>query len=144
MSKDNSITIIGNLTRDPELRFTTGGDPVCNFSVAQSERKPKEGGGWEDGPVSFFNCSVWRDLAEHVAESLGKGMRIIVTGRMQQRDWEDDDGNKRTSWELQVDEVGPSLRWGTVTYHKAERENTGRSGGGSRQPDPIYGDEEPF
>ena len=149
MSLENSITVIGNLTRDPELRYTTGGTAVASFSVAHTPRRRNAAGEWEDGDTSFFNCSAWRELGEHVAASLVKGNRVIVVGTMQQRDWEDKEGNKRTSYELQVDAVGPELKWANITYEKASRSGGGGGGGGGNgaprhAPDPVYGDEEPF
>lgn len=150
MSNDNQITVIGNLTRDPELRYTTAGVAVVSFSIAQSERRKKDDK-WEDGPISFFNCSAWRELGENIAASFAKGQRVMVTGRMQMRDWEDKEGNKRSSWELEVHDAGTSVRWGTTIYEKAERSQSNSSGGGGGRSqsqqgytDPIYGDEEPF
>jgi single-strand DNA-binding protein len=159
MTIENNMTVIGNLTRDPELRYTTGGIPVCSFSLAYTPRRKDENGKWVDGDTSFFNCSVWRQYAENVAASLVKGMRVIAMGTMQQRNWETDDGQKRTSYDLVCDEVAPSLKWGTIAYEKIERESSG--GGGSNHgrasangsrgevgtggySDPIYADEEPF
>lgn len=141
---ENTVVVVGNLTRDPELRYTTGGTAVCNISVAQTPRVKKDNG-WEDGDTSFFDCSIWREYGENVAASLVKGQRVVVIGRMKQRFWEDDSGKKRSSWEVEVDECTPSLKWGTATFDRAER-SSGRSGGGGRpEPtEPVYGDEEPF
>lgn len=143
-SAENTVVVVGNLTRDPELRYTTQGTAVCNFSVAQTPRVRKNDG-WEDGDTSFFDCSVWRDYGEHVAASFTKGQRVIVVGRMKQRFWDDKEGNKRNSWEVEVDECGPSLKWGDATFNRAER-SQGSSSQPSRPapPDPIYGDEEAF
>lgn len=142
MALENSITVIGNLTRDPELRYTTQGTAVVNFSVAHTPRR-KTDSGWEDGDTSFFNCSAWRDLGEHIAASFQKGQRVIVIGTMQQRSWEDNDGNKRTSYDVQVDEAGHSLKWGEAHFDKAER--TGNKSSNTPPPnEPIYTDEEPF
>jgi single-strand DNA-binding protein len=140
---DNQITVIGTLTRDPELRYTSGGMGLANFSVAYSKRKfNKETDSWEDGPTSFFDCTAWRDLGEHVAESLTKGMRVIVVGQMEQHFWETNEGEKRSKWQINVDEVGPSLRWATTTVQKTTREKAQPAP--SAAPAPVYGDEEPF
>lgn len=152
MASDNYVQIIGALGQDPELRYTTAGTAVCSFSVAWTpRRKNSQTGEWEDGDTSWFRCNVWRDQAENVAASLTKGMRVVVTGQVKARDWTDNDGNKRTSVEIDVDEVAPSLRWATAEVSRVERENTssgaGRGGGGTGRrsaPDPIYTDEEPF
>lgn len=138
---DNFVQIVGTLTRDPELRFLGNGTAVCSFGVAWNPRK-KVDDKWEDGPTTFFNCSCWRDMAESVASSLQKGDRVIVTGQVSAREWEDRDGNKRTSVEIQVDECSPSLRWATASVNKTEREKPSSR---NNAPDPIYGDEEePF
>jgi single-strand DNA-binding protein len=133
MASDNCVTLVGNITDDPELRFTPSGLPVANFTVAVNRRVPKDGG-WEDKLEGFFRCSCWRDMAENVAESLQKGARVVVVGRLQQRSWEDQEGNKRSTVEVQVDEVGPSLRWATARPEKSQRSGGGFGGGGS-QPD---------
>jgi single-strand DNA-binding protein len=125
---DNQVTLVGNITNDPELRFTPSGSAVANFTVAIN-RRIRQGDQWEDKLDGFFNCSCWRDMAENAAESLRKGARVVVVGRLQQRSWEDRDGNKRTAVEVQVDEVAPSLRWATATIQKSQRS----SGGGARQ-----------
>jgi single-strand DNA-binding protein len=129
---DNTVTLVGNVTDDPELRFTPSGAAVANFTVAVNRRYKNADGQWEDKLDGFFRCNCWRDMAEHVAESLTKGTRIVVTGRLQQRSWEDQDGGKRSAFEIQVDEVGPSLRWATATVQKTERTSarTGASQGG--------------
>ena len=132
MASDNCVTLVGNITDDPELRFTPSGLPVANFTVAVNRRVPKDGG-WEDKLEGFFRCSCWRDMAENVAESLQKGARVMVVGRLQQRSWEDQDGNKRSTVEVQVDEVGPSLRWATARPERSQRSGGG-FGGGSSQP----------
>ena len=123
MASDNQITIVGNLTDDPELRYTPNGAAVVNFSVAVTPRMRDEGGGWKDGDTSFFRCNAWRNLAENVAESLTRGTRVVVAGRLQMRSWETQEGDKRTVVEIEADEIGPSLRWATA---KVERQ--GRSG----------------
>jgi single-strand DNA-binding protein len=122
---DNTITLVGNITDDPELRFTPTGRPVANFTVAVNRRQRTPDGQWEDKLDGFFRCNAWADMAENVAESLVKGTRVLVTGRLQQRSWEDPEGNKRSAVEIQVDEVGPSLRWATANVTR-----TSRSGGG--------------
>ena len=109
----NSVTIVGNLTGDPELRYTPSGAAVANFTVAVNKRYKGDTGEWEDKLEGFFRCNVWREQAEHVAQ-LHKGTRVIVTGRLVQRSWETQEGQKRYEVEIQVDEVGPSLRWSPV------------------------------
>jgi single-strand DNA-binding protein len=133
MASENVVTLVGNITDDPELRFTPSGLPVANFTVAVNRRVPKDGG-WEDKLEGFFRCSCWRDMAENVAESLQKGARVMVVGRLQQRSWEDQDGNKRSAVEVQVDEVGPSLRWATARPERSQRSGGGGFGGGGSQP----------
>ena len=133
MASDNCVTLVGNITDDPELRFTPSGLPVANFTVAVNRRVPKDGG-WEDKLEGFFRCSCWRDMAENVAESLQKGARVVVVGRLQQRSWEDQEGNKRSTVEVQVDEVGPSLRWATARPEKSQRSSGGYGGGGQSAP----------
>src|SRR5919109_5402124 len=110
---DTATTIVGNLTDTPELRFTPTGAAVANFTVAVTPRRPDGQGGFTDGDTSFFRCSAWRSLAEHVAE-LAKGDRVIVYGTLRQRSWETEDGERRSSVEVQAEEVGPSLRWATA------------------------------
>ena len=154
MANDNFVQIIGNVTRDPELRFTTSGAAVCSFGIAWTPRRRNANGEWEDGETSFFNCSAWRDLGENIAASINKGNRVVVTGSVRSRDWEDRDGNRRTSIEIDVDECSPSLRWAQARSERTERSGGGGggfSGGGgassapaARPADPVYGDEEPF
>ena len=117
---DNTVTLVGNVTEDPELRFTPSGQAVANFTVAVN-RRYKQNDKWEDKLDGFFRCSCWRDLAENAAESLRKGTRVVVVGRLQQRSWEDAEGNKRSAVEIQVDEVAPSLRWATASIQKTQR-----------------------
>lgn len=118
---DTQITIVGNITADPELRFTPSGAAVANFTVASTPRSyDKATGEWKDGETLFLRCSLWRQAAENVAESLTKGTRVIVTGRLRQRSY-DKDGEKRTVIELEVDEIGPSLRYVTATLAKVGR-----------------------
>lgn len=116
---DNTVTLIGNLTRDPELRFTTGGAALATFGLAVNRRR-KVGDGWED-ETSFFDVVCWRELAENVAESLTKGLRVVVTGYLTQRSWENDNGEKRSRVEVQANEVGPSLRWASAEVARNER-----------------------
>jgi single-strand DNA-binding protein len=126
---DVTITVVGNLTDDPELRFTPSGAAVANFTVASTPRiLDKATNEWKDGDALFLRCSIWRQAAENVAESLQRGARVIVTGRLRQRSYETKEGEKRTVVELEVDEVGPSLRWATAKVAKAQR--GGGSGGG--------------
>ena len=128
MANENSITLIGNLTGDPELRFAQSGAAVANFTIASTPRAfDKQSNEWKDGDTMFLNCSVWRQAAEHVAESLTKGMRVIVQGRLKSRSYDDRDGNKRTVFEVEVDEVGPSLRYATAVVTRA-------TGGGKPAP----------
>lgn len=123
MANDTLITIVGNLTADPELRFTGGGDAVVNFTVASTPRSfDKQTNSWKDGETLFLRCSAWRDYAENIADSLSKGTRVIVQGKLVQRSYERE-GQQRTSYEIQVEEVGPSLR-----YAKAQVERTPRDG----------------
>jgi single-strand DNA-binding protein len=128
MASDNTVTLVGNITDDPELRFTPSGAAVANFTVAVNRRFRNQDGSWDDRLDGFFRCSCWRDMAENVAESLTKGMRVMVAGRLQQRSWDDQEGNKRSAIEVQVDEVGPSLRWATASVQKSSR--SGTTGGG--------------
>lgn len=128
----NSVTIVGNVTDDPELRFTPSGLPVANFTVAVNSRV-KKGDQWEDRNDGFFRCSCWRDMAENVAESITKGTRVMVIGRLQEQKWEDNDGGKRSRIEIQVDEVGPTLRWATATVQKSQRSSGGGYQGGGAQ-----------
>ena len=130
---DNTVTLVGNITDDPELRFTPSGRPVANFTVAVNRRWKNNDGQWEDKLDGFFRCNVWADQAENAAESLQKGTRVLVTGRLQQRSWEDNDGNKRSAFEIQVDEVGPSLKWSTAQVQKSQRSGGAGSQGGGGQ-----------
>jgi single-strand DNA-binding protein len=145
----NNITVTGNLTREPELRFTTGGRGVASFGIAVNRRYQKNGE-WQE-ETSFFNVVAWGDLGENCATSLTKGARVIVTGRLEQRSYEKD-GEKKSIVEIVADEIGPSLRWATTIIERTER--TGGDGGykggensGAKDAspqEPIYGDEEPF
>jgi single-strand DNA-binding protein len=122
MAGETPITLVGNLTGDPELRFTPSGAAVCNFTVASTPRHfNKEQNEWVDGDAMFLNCSVWRQAGENVAESLVRGSRVIVVGNLKSRSYEDKDGNKRTVFEVEVNEVGPSLKTATAKVTKATR-----------------------
>ena len=122
MAGETAITVVGNLTADPELHYTNSGAAVVTFSVASTPRiYDRETGEWKDGEAMFLRCNQWRQPAENVAESLSRGMRVIVQGRLRQRSYETRDGDKRTVFELEVDEVGPSLRFSTATVNKATR-----------------------
>ncbi|HYU86527.1 MAG TPA: single-stranded DNA-binding protein [Kribbellaceae bacterium] len=140
MAGETVITLVGNLVDDPELRFTPSGAAVANFRVASTPRTyDRQSGEWKDGESLFISCSVWRQAAENVAESLQRGMRVIVQGRLKSRSYEDREGNKRTVFEIDVDEVGPSLRNATAKVSKTMRSGPGDSGGGSgggQQNDP--------
>lgn len=130
MASENTVTIVGNVTDDPELRYTPSGAAVANFTVAVNKRFRSQDGNWEDRLDGFFRCNCWRDMAENVTESLQKGSRVIVVGRLQQRSWETNEGQKRYEIEIQVDEVGPSLRWATANVQKSNRSSGGSGGGG--------------
>jgi single-strand DNA-binding protein len=128
---DVTVTVVGNLTDDPELRFTPSGAAVANFTVASTPRfLDKNTNEWKDGDALFLRCSIWRQAAEYVAESLQRGTRVIVSGRLRQRSYETKEGEKRTVVELEVDEIGPSLRYATAKVTKAQRASGGGGGGG--------------
>jgi single-strand DNA-binding protein len=139
MANGNSITIVGNITRDPELRFTPTGQATASFGVAVNRRwQNRQTQEWEEA-TSFFDVVCWREMAENASESLARGSRVIVTGRLDQRSWETQDGDKRSKVEIVADEIGPSLRWATAQVTKNERRGPGegappRGGGGDRQP----------
>ncbi len=155
---DNTVTLVGNVTRDPELRYTTGGRGVASFGMAVN-RRYQVNGEWQE-QTSFFNVVAWGTLGENAAACVTKGTRLVVFGRLEQRSWETQDGEKRTVVEVVADELGPSLRWAQAQVEKTARssgDGGGYSGGGSgggggggaptggaRAPDPVYGDEEPF
>jgi single-strand DNA-binding protein len=129
MAGETTITVVGNLTDDPELRFTPSGAAVAKFRIASTPRTlDRQSGEWKDGEPLFLACNIWRDAAEHVAESLQRGTRVIVQGRLRQRSYETREGEKRTVYELEVDEIGPSLRYATAKVQKTTR--SGGSGGG--------------
>jgi single-strand DNA-binding protein len=131
MAGETVITIIGNLTNDPELRFTPSGAAVANFTVASTPRTfDRQSNDWKDGETLFMRCSVWRDAAENVAESLQRGSRVLVTGRLRSRTYDTKEGEKRTVIEMEVDEVGPSLRYATAKVAKTTRGGGGGGGGG--------------
>ncbi|OJU41801.1 MAG: single-stranded DNA-binding protein [Microbacterium sp. 69-10] len=120
MAGETLITVVGNLTADPELRYTQSGLPVANFTIASTPRSfDRQANEWKDGDALFLRASVWREFAEHVAGSLSKGMRVIAQGRLRQRAYTDRDGNNRTAIELEVDEIGPSLRYATAQVTRA-------------------------
>ncbi|GAA2180456.1 single-stranded DNA-binding protein [Brooklawnia cerclae] len=126
MAGDTQITLIGNLTSDPDLRFTPSGAAVANFTVASTPRTfDRQNNEWKDGETMFLNCSIWRQAAENVAETLTKGMRVIVQGRLKSRSYDDREGNRRTVFEVEVEEVGPSLRYATA---KVARTSSGSGG----------------
>ncbi len=130
---DTPITVVGNLVADPELRFTPSGQPVATFRVASTPRvMDRQSNEWKDGDSLFLTCNVWRQAAENVAESLQRGMRVIVTGRLKQRNYETKEGEKRTVYEIEVDDVGPSLRNASAKVNRASRGSEGGfSGGGN-------------
>src|SRR5918911_836585 len=132
MANETTLTIVGNLTNDPELRFTPSGAAVANFTIASTPRTfDRQAGEWKDGETLFMRCSLWREAAENVAESLQRGTRVIAQGRLQSRSFETREGEKRTVVEMQVDEIGPSLRRATAKVTKAQRGGGGGFGGGS-------------
>lgn len=150
MAGETIMTVVGNLTADPELRFTPSGAAVATFTVASTPRKYNaQTSQWEDGNALFLRCNIWRQAAENVAESLTRGSRVIVSGRLQQRSFETKEGEKRTVIELEVDEVGPSLKYATAKVNKASRGDGGGGGhstgggtqGGSSGGSPAGGDD---
>lgn len=146
----NNVTLIGNLVDDPELRFTPSGVAMAKIRLAVNRRWRGQDGEWQED-TSFFTGTCWREQAEQVAESLQKGMRVIVTGRLQQRSWETDQGDKRSVVEVQIDEIGPSLRWATATVNRTQRQSgdwsSDRQAAGTSAPaarDDYGPDEAPF
>jgi single-strand DNA-binding protein len=130
---DNSVTLVGNVTRDPELRYTAGGAAKAVFGLAVNRRwQNRTTQEWEE-QVSFFNVVAWREMAENVAESIAKGSRVVVTGRLEQRSWETENGEKRSVIEVNADDIGPSLRWATAQIARNERKGGGDFGGGGGQ-----------
>lgn len=155
MAGETMITVVGNLTADPELKFTQGGAAVVSFTVASTPRTfDKASGEWKDGDALFLRCSVWRAVAENVAESLTRGMRVVVQGRLRQRSYETEGGERRTVYQLDVDEVGPSLRYATAKVVRPQRSGQGAPAPAAPAEDPWgspppvhtggYGDEPPF
>ena len=153
MANDTQITIVGNLVAEPELRFTPSGAAVANFTIASTPRTfDKQANEWRDGDPMFLGCSVWRQAAENVAESLTKGMRVIVQGRLKSRSYETREGEKRTVFEIDVEEVGPSLRYATAVVTRATggaiqsapRQPAGRTPAADPWAQPIPADEPPF
>lgn len=156
MAGDTIITVVGNLTDAPELRFVTSGAAVANFTVASTPRAfDKQANEWKDGETLFMRCSVWREAAENVAESLQKGARVIVQGRLKARSYETKEGERRTSTELEVDEIGPSMRWATAKVTRKQPQNGQNApqgvqhpqGGGNTRPansGPAQGGSDPW
>jgi len=152
MAGETQITIVGNLVEDPNLRFTTSGQAVASFRIASTPRFfDRQSGEWKDRDALFLTCNVWRQMAEHAAETLTRGMRVIVQGRLQQRTYQTQQGEKRTVYEIEVDEIGPSLRNATAKVAKAQRTGAAPQGGGTGQAAPAGGngsggfsDEPPF
>jgi len=150
---DNTVTVVGNLTREPELRYTPSGQAVCRLGIAVNRRwQNRQTNEWEE-QVSFFNVTAWGQLGENVGECLGKGTRVIVTGRLEQRSWESPDGEKKSSVDIIADEIAPSLRWATAKIERNERKGgdfgDGGGGGGAAPTRPVANqdsgyDEEPF
>ena len=133
MAGETTITLVGNLTADPELRFTPSGAAVANFTVASTPRTfDRQTNEWRDGDAMFLNCAVWRQAAENVAESLQKGMRVIVQGRLRSRSYETRDGERRTVFEVDVDEIGPALRYATAKVSRNAGGGGGRPSGGGQ------------
>jgi len=131
MAGETIITVVGNLTDDPELRFTPSGAAVANFTVASTPRTfDKQSNEWQDGEAMFLRCSIWRQAAENVAESLQRGMRVVVQGRLKARTYETREGEKRTVFELEVEEIGPSLKFATAKVNRVSRQGGGGGGGG--------------
>ena len=151
MAGDTTITIVGNLTADPELRFTPSGAAVANFTVASTPRiYDRQSGEWKDGEALFLRCNIWREAAENVAESLTRGSRVILSGRLKQRSFETKEGEKRTVMEVEVDDVGPALRYATAKVNRVQRQGGGfgsDAGSGGDDPwsnAPEVNDEPPF
>ena len=151
MAGETTITIIGNLTDDPELRFTPSGAAVAKFRVASTPRTlDRASGEWKDGEPLFLSCTVWRQAAENVAESLQRGARVIVSGRLRQRSYETKEGEKRTVFEVEVDEIGPSLRYATAKVQKMSRSSGSgggygsSSGGGNQGGGGGYSNDDPW
>jgi len=150
MAGETTLTVVGNLTADPELRFTPAGAAVASFTVASTPRIfDKNANEWKDGDALFLRCSIWRQAAENVAESLERGMRVVVTGRLKQRSYETREGEKRTVIEMDVEEIGPSLRYASAKVHRAERGSAPRESATAADdpwssPAGGFSDEPPF
>lgn len=152
MAGETVMTVVGNLTSDPEVRYTQDGTTVANFTVASTPRTfDRATNDWKDGEALFLRCSAWKELGSNVANSIFKGSRVIVVGKLKQRSYTTKEGEKRVSWELEVDEIGPSLKYGTSKFTKAERATSGeyRQTPPTGNEDvwnqtPSYGDETPF
>lgn len=135
MAGETAITVVGNLTADPELRYTQNGLPVVNFTIASTPRQfDRQANEWKDQDALFMRCSAWREFAEHIAGSLTKGARVVAQGRLVQRNYQDREGNNRTAMELQVDEIGPSLRYATAQVSRAARQD------GATRPQTVQAD----
>jgi single-strand DNA-binding protein len=144
MAGETTVTVVGNLTSDPDLRFTPAGSAVANFTVASTPRLfDRESGAWRDGDALFLRCSLWREYAENVAESLVRGTRVVVHGRLRQRSYDTKEGEKRTVVELEVEEIGPSLRYATAKVTKVSRA-TGGEGSSAWTPEPVGAGKPPF
>lgn len=144
MAGETVITVVGNLTADPELRFTPSGAAVANFTVASTPRSfDKQSGEWRDGEALFMRCNIWRQAAENVAETLTRGMRVVVSGRLRQRSYETREGEKRTVVELEVDEIGPSLKYATAKVNKVSRSSGGGGFGTSGSAEDPWGSAPP-
>ena len=144
MASDNQIIIVGNLTDDPELRYTPNGAAVAKFRVAVNRRYKDEAGNWKDGDTSYFTVNAWRTLAENIAESLTRGTRVVVAGRLQMRSWETQEGDKRTVVEIEADEIGPSLRWATARVERQSRGGAEWSAPASVGAGPVTDEETPL
>jgi single-strand DNA-binding protein len=141
MATDNQVTLVGNLTDDPELRYTPNGAAVCKFRIAVNRRFQDQSGQWKDGDTSYFTINAWRTLAENAAESLTRGTRVIVAGRLNYRTWENQDGDKRSAIEVEADEVAPSLKWATAAVTRQARSGGASSSGdwGEKVAAPVGG-----
>ena len=145
MAGETTITVVGNLTDDPELRFTPSGAAVANFRIASTPRTfDRQSNEWKDGEALFLSCAVWRQAAENVAESLQRGMRVIVQGRLKARSFETREGEKRTVFEIDVDEVGPSLKYATAKVTKTSRSGGGQGGYGNQGGGGSWGGDDPW
>jgi single-strand DNA-binding protein len=139
VANDTTLTVVGNLTADPELRFLPNGVGMVKFTVAQTPRVlDKASGQWKDGDPLFLSCTAWRDLAEHIAESLSRGARVVVTGRLRLSRWETPEGEKRSAYGLEVDDIGPSLRWATAKVQKMTRTNGTNGTAGTADDNPPF------